>query len=90
MLSSKKNKRKHPGRRHRWREYLSQRSIDRLRNNWSGIWVHCEFFFAYLKFTTRGEWEGAQSKQPVLIWYLLLTHDDWATAPPSEFSCLNR
>ena len=71
-------------RRLRWRQHLSVRSKDFVRGSWSGIWKFSEFFFCYLKFTTRAEWEGAQSKQPDIIWYLLLTHDDWPAAPPLE------
>ena len=70
-------------RRLRWRQHLAERTVDRFRNDFSGLWKFSEFFFAYLKFTTKGEWEGAKSRIPNLVWYLLLTHDDWATAPPS-------
>ena len=71
-------------RRLRWREHLSVRSKDFARGNWSGIWKFSEFFFCYLKHSSRAEWEGAQAKHPKLIWYLLITHDDWATAPPQQ------
>jgi hypothetical protein len=68
--------------RRRWRKHFAERTVDRFRGDRSGIWKHCEFFWEYLKFTTRAEWEGALAKQPVTIWYLLETHDDWANAPP--------
>ena len=50
-------------RRQRWRQHLAPRSKDFVRGNWSGLFKFSEFFFCYLKFTTRAEWQGAQSKQ---------------------------
>lgn len=68
--------------RRKWRKHFAERTVDRFRGDWSGIWKHSEFFWAYLKITTRWEWEGAQAKEPVIIWYRLETHDDRANAPP--------
>ena len=69
-------------RRLRWREYLSRRSKDFTRKNWSGIWKFSEFFFGYLKLIFCFQWQGAKARQSNNITYLLETHDDWATAPP--------
>mgnify|MGYP001204946277 FL=1 len=71
-------------RRQRWRQHLAPRSKDFVRGNWSGLFKFSEFFVCYLKFTTRAEWQGAQSKQSGKIEYLLNTYDDWATAPPQQ------
>lgn len=71
------------GRRNRVRESLGKRSKDFIPGSWRGLFKFSEFFFTYLKYTTRGEWAGGAAKSSDSIGYILTTHDDLATAPPS-------
>ena len=72
-------------RRLKWRKHLAPKSQDFVRGDWSGLFKFSEFFYCYLKFTTRAEWQGGQSKQSAKIEYILNTYDDLAAAPPNNF-----
>lgn len=76
------NLRKKYNRRLKWRPHLALKSQDYYRGDWSGLFKFSEFFFCYLKFTTRAEWEGGKTKQATKIEYRLTTQDDWVNAPP--------
>ena len=75
-------------RRLRWRQHLAVRSVDFARGDYSGIWKFSEFFFCYLKHTTRREWLGGKTRQSMKIEYLLTTYDDCSNAPP-QFKMLD-
>lgn len=70
------------GRRNRVREHIGKRSRDFILGSWRGLFKFSEFFFAYLKYTAKGEWAGSAAKSSQNIEYLLTTYDDCATAPP--------
>ena len=70
-------------RRLRWRSHLAPRSIDFVRGNWSGFFKFSEFFYCYLKYSSRAEWQGGKAKQSTYIDYILITYDDYANAPPA-------
>lgn len=71
------------GRRNRVREHIGKRSKDFILGSWRGLFKFSEFFFSYLKYITKCEWAGGAAKSSQNIEYLLTTHDDLSTAPPS-------